>query len=563
MGLKYSLREILLGVTSVAFFPAAYILIDFQQDLPSWCFADTCIDANRSMQPLVRKDLAIFYILLFLTAITIVLARKSRVINHFLLKQVFKTSSITIAELGWFCVLLLTLAASFGWNINYWWFRRLAKWTKAGKPLSTLVPQTLFNASGDVLSVILGFVMLPVSKNSFLATFLNLPYTSLMRLHIWLGRFLFCGSVFHGGVGVVLYIMSSKNLVQTLFIVPAGAVLGSNDYQQVLGIAAFAILLFVAIMSLNYFRRHFYNTFFFTHFFVFAFITVAYFHASSTIFFLVPGLCLYTIDGFTRLSSRFSLDFVSSVIFEECGYITVTVSTRKVQNARPGQFMRVNIPSISQFEFHPWSIVRATDSSVTFLFEAGHIDREWSAKVAEKLKQFDKSSKIAVNLQGPYGKAIEVTRAAQDLVLFYVGGTGIAASIQAIDGVLARNDADVDNVGKTKVVLVWSARRENITAISLLKPWKNVSRDVLELELFQTNGSSKVDAKTPAEELRMNLTSNLKKHVALDSESTDLNVGVFICGPHGFTKDALRNVSAFAAENPKLSLEVEVESFNL
>ncbi|KAJ3091898.1 hypothetical protein HK100_007072 [Physocladia obscura] len=430
MAFKYSLCEILLGVTSVALFPAAYILIDLQQDLPSWCFADTCIDAKRSMQPLVRKDLAIFYILLFLTATIIVLARKSTAISHFFSKRVFKTSSITVAELGWFSILLVTLAMSFGWNINYWWFRRLKNWTKVGKPLSTLVPQTLFNASGDVLSVIL-------------------------------------------------------------------------------------------------------------------------------------GLCLYAIDGFTRFSFRFSPDSVSTVSFEECGYITVTVSTPKARNACPGQFMRVNVPSVSQLEFHPWSIVRATDTSVTFLFGGGHIDREWSAKVAEKLKQFDKSSKIAVNLQGPYGKAIEVTRKTQDLVLFYVGGTGIAASIQAIDGVLARNNFDVDDAGKTKVVLAWSARRENMAAISLLQPWKNVSCDVLELEFFQTNGNLEVDTKTPAEELRMNLTSKLKKHASFESKNTELNVGVFICGPPEFTKDALRSVSAFVSENPKVSLEVEVESFDV
>ncbi|KAJ3089276.1 NADPH oxidase 4 [Physocladia obscura] len=509
MTFKYSLRQILFGVVSLAFFPASFVLVYLQQDQPWMCFSNTCIDATSSMQTLIRKDLAGFYIFLALSGATLILAKTHRKTSKLLSKRVSKTSSITAAELSWFIFALVALAASFAWDIQYWWFRRLSGWKDSQ---SSLVFQTLFDASGNVLSVIVGFVVLPVSKNSFLATFMNLPYTSLVRLHIWFGRLLFWCSIFHAVMSDVAPNKKQLPVVDTANVITNGA------QQETFGY----------------------------------------------------GLCMYTVDGFTRLTARLFPDSVTSVIFEECGYITVTIATTKAGAAKPGQFMRVNFPSVSLLEYHPWSIARASDESVTFMFGVG-VDGEWGSKVAEKLKSLDKGAtsgnKILAYLQGPYGKEIGIIAQEKeqphDLVLFYVGGTGFAATVKAIDIILARNGANVDDTGKTKVVLAWSARRNKLAEISLLQSWQNVSREYLELELFQTGNGSHTVVTSAVNELHMNLNSKLKNHVSLGNEKIDLKVGVFICGPPGFTKDALKSVSIFSAENPNVSLDVEVESFNL
>ncbi|KAJ3116613.1 hypothetical protein HK100_001017, partial [Physocladia obscura] len=266
-------------------------------------------------------------------------------------------------------------------------------------------------------------------------------------------------------------------------------------------------------------------------------------------------------------------DSVISVIYEQCGYITVTVATKKARNAQSGQFMRVNIPSVSQTEFHPWSIVRSTDTSMTFMFSAGINKCEWSAQVGRKLESLGKTGygthakeKIVVNLQGPYGKKIGITSKKHDIALFYVGGTGVAASVQAIDSVLARNDADTEE-GKTKVVLVWSARRNHIADISILQPWRGISKDMLELELVETSGNSTANVKEENALLmsnaRADLMASLKRLISSEAYSINLSIGVFICGPGGFTKAALTNVSEFSAENPGIQVVVEVESFDL
>ncbi|KAJ3092444.1 hypothetical protein HK100_006942, partial [Physocladia obscura] len=57
---------------------------------------------------------------------------------------------------------------------------------------------------------------------------------------------------------------------------------------------------------------------------------------------------------------------------------------------------------------------------------------------------FPHQDEIIVHLQGPYGKEIRIIGEEKDIVLFYVGGTGLAAATQAIDTILARNTANID-----------------------------------------------------------------------------------------------------------------------
>ncbi|KAJ3115388.1 hypothetical protein HK100_001362 [Physocladia obscura] len=240
----------------------------------------------------------------------------------------------------------------------------------------------------------------------------------------------------------------------------------------------------------------------------------------------------------------------------QCGYVVVTIATKKANFARPGQFMRVNFPSISRLEFHPWSIVYKSETSVTFMFSAGKNTYEWSALLAEKLKQFSAiaaNEKLVVHLQGPYGKEIGVYGNNQDLVIFYVGGTGLAACIQAINKILARNDATTEDK-RVKVILAWSARKFKMAEISLLQSWNGVSNDLLELELFETGLSAE----------RANLDSLLKKHLLdFDTSIQDFLVGIFICGPASFTLDALNHAYFFSLQNPSIKLSIEMESFDL
>ncbi|KAJ3021718.1 UNVERIFIED_CONTAM: hypothetical protein HDU68_009498 [Siphonaria sp. JEL0065] len=587
-----SLREIAFAVGSLTVFPASFLLIWYQLDKPKWCFADTCIDANRTMQAIMRSNIIIYYAFLAFTFITAVSAHRIAAIKRILSIRVFSCSTITVAELGWIALAFTALGGAEFYNYQQWWNRRQEKWFKAKKPEDGLVFQSLYNSSGDTLAILIGLVILPVSKNSFLATCLNLPYTSLMRVHTWLARSLFWGTVFHAGSGLVMHVIAKDNIIKTYFTVQAGSPWGTSRYQTVMGLTAFTILLIVVCTSLSYVRRKWYNVFYFTHVLVFVFILFAYFHASNCVFFLLPGLILYSIDGIVRLSTRFSSDVVSSVQFEECGYVTFTVATKKAAFAKPGQFMRVCIPSVAKFELHPLSIVKATDSSVTFLFAPSTQERQWTTLLATHLQTYQTGGhstfhNVKAQLQGPFGKSMELLESrVQDAIVFYVGGTGVAASIQAIEQVLSLNRANKESK-QIKVFLFWSSHFTNLAQLSHLKSWildnATQQQDIV-VELFETfSGSQPVqdmsEIQTPrtsddtmaAENVFLNLRRAeldclLEKHVSplRTEESADVfELGIFICGPGSFTKDALKAVEQYSKQEKGIRTHVEIESFDL
>ncbi|KAJ3391945.1 hypothetical protein HDU84_005093 [Entophlyctis sp. JEL0112] len=567
----------LIAILSAIAFPVSYIVVYVQQDWPSWCFSDTCIDSKRSMQLLVRNDLAIFHGFLALTFTSLILftAPKFRMIHRLLSARIFDKCSATVAEVGWFIAAMFAVGLSFHSDYQTWWNRRGPKWSKSWESLVLL---TMFNSSGDALCLLMGFVVLPVSKNSTLATFFNLPYTNLIRVHMWLGQALFYGSVFHGGVGCAYYVITGRDIWKLLFTVPFGAAWGSSRYQKILGVIAIVFLLVVVLTSMSFVRIKFYNTFYLTHFLVFAFIAAAYFHASSCIFFMIPGLFLYTVDGVIRLQSRISsrTSKVTNVVFESCGYVTVTISTTAASHALPGQFMRVNFPAISGLEYHPWSIIHATPTSAQFMFAVPN-ESSWSARVRDLLRTFpgaagssSATEAFAVRLQGPYGKRLAVAAAptrhyATDLAVFHVGGSGVAACIRAVDAILLRNVSRPEEA-KTKVVVSWSARGACLQDLSMLQNWRSHSKESIQLHFFQTGEEGSQDTSGSAS-ANLNLVCQ-RGHLGaiLELESSlmaapDLSVNVFVCGSAGFTADALCHVSQFARARPEFDVTVEVESF--
>ncbi|ORY48875.1 hypothetical protein BCR33DRAFT_735090 [Rhizoclosmatium globosum] len=593
--MKYTPGQLAFGASSLLIFPASAIFTYYLIDNRSWCLADMCVDKTMAnIGPTMQQTLFVYYGFLALAIASIETIRRIPRAQRLVSRPVTKSSSITVGELTWF---ILTLLVSFGiaaMGFMFWWNRGIAK--AKGKPLDLfkVTISYLFNSSGDVVAVLMGFVMIPASKNSFLATFFGLPYNAMTRVHIWIGRAIWWMTVFHVVDGIIKYLYNKRDPLN-MIRVPAGAEWGEEGYMGACGVVATVALLIVVITSMDFFRRKWFNTFFYTHFLVFVFIAFAYFHASNCIYYILPGLLMYAIDGFIRLHSRFNhKDKIKSVIFEDCSYITLTVSTKKASTSRPGEFMRVCFPEVSKFEFHPWSIASADSETVTFLFATvGENKSEWTWKLHSLLLERQAAGtlcEIDVCLQGPYGNEIEfvktvgvVGKTKPAMYVFYVGGTGVAASIKAIEKVLLSND-------DAKVLLVWSARVSGIEHLSLLKgliaEGRKESRVNFIVELYNTYGGvaaidmgteSYIDSKRDEKNLvevglasyqlyhqRSDFLSILQKHVSvLDLDVSIVEVGVFVCGSAGFVKHALESVSQFQQENKNVHIDLVVEPFAL
>ncbi|KAJ3007531.1 UNVERIFIED_CONTAM: hypothetical protein HDU68_003471 [Siphonaria sp. JEL0065] len=571
--MQYSATQLAFGSLSFAFFPAAWILVTYMMLNKQWCFADFCVENQSGRQPLVRDTLAVFYSFLFFTGAVAYAAKKAPSLKRVLAIKVDPRHTVTLGEVAWFstaCLLSLIIIPAMMWT-PYWnmFNMMLAAMAKGGKmnmavwPWVRILYQTMILTTGDSLAILLGLVVLPVSKNSFLQTFFDLPYTSTLRTHMWLGYAIFWMIVYHLVISMLAYALDTVPLYERFFTVAAGQPWGKSKYFYLMGMISFFLFGIITITSLSYFRRKHYNFFYMTHFLVVAGIAFSYFHASMDIFYMIPGLCMYTVDGFIRLCSLRSKETVTNVVFEEVGYITVTIATTQAATAVPGQFMRVNVPSISTYEFHPWCIAKSTADSVSFVFQRSSTnEKEWSSLVADKLKT---NPNIAVHLQGPFGKEIElVTDSAQNALLFYVAGTGIAGALAAIEQVLARNETVNVVAGATKIHLVWSARNAGMENLSWIQGYLKDNKNIT-LELFQTS-DSELPSSTRVFGHRPNLRQILKKKISplVSSDAgAVVNAGVFVCGPETFVRDALESAASYSSSQKGVKLTVEVESYDL
>ncbi|KAG2182580.1 hypothetical protein INT43_007511 [Umbelopsis isabellina] len=541
--------QISTGLLSVALFPASWVFVYYMLDNRSWCFADFCIESMGSRKVPVRNTLAVFYCFLTLTAIIALTAQKVPSFKQVLSKTIWSTSTIALGEIIWFVVALLVMNVGVPamiwkayWNMWDSMVMSMDGSTDMGVgfftmywPWIRIVYETMILTTGDSLAINFGLVMLPVSKNSFLATFLDLPYTSMLRVHQWLGFSLFWLSVIHLVLAMLSYSMDITPLYKLFFtVIYDPHPWGDSNYLFITGMISFFILGFVIISSIRFLR-----------------------HVT------------------TRLYAMFVRYPILSVTYEDCGYYTVKIQTNISTNAIPGQFVRIAVPDISTTNYHPFTIAESTAKTLTFVFAPNRrqgSDSEWTNKLAQAL-QTNPLRKACI--QGPYGKSMGMVDEASslDAFMFYVGGTGITpalAAIQSLQDDLKKGLPTVPPPTAKKIFLFWTAGVESMEKFSLVQYWlssdTNVTSPVV-VQLFDTTNpgyDKPVGNETLVTRGRPHFTALLNKHIApILDDGKPLRLGIFICGPESFTKDGIFGIQTFELANKNLSIKMEFESFFL
>ncbi|KAI9363532.1 hypothetical protein DFJ73DRAFT_956569 [Zopfochytrium polystomum] len=611
----FSLLSMLLLVVSVAVFPASWVFAHFYVGNSAGCFSDVCTHTKANKKFSIKKDLALFYSLLFLTALLALLAKHVQPVRRFAAYRLLTHSAVTLGEVAWFALAIFTVL--FAGPATNWWNYWQAKEPSVASGKWDWI-HAVFEVcawlSGDAAGMILGLALLPAAKHSAVADALGLPYSATARVHSWLGRAVLFVVLLHSATGLLdeSFGGEGSGFLNMMFVPVHDAAgqspWGVENYKFPMAAWATIALGIVVLTSLEPVRRRAYGVFYSAHFLVAAVVLFAYLHSSISIFFAIPGIALWTIDGLIRLVSRFRSHAVLAYTQEPCGYRTLTVATARAPHCQPGQFLRVAVPAVAAAEFHPWSVVRADSDSVTFLFAAGPTAGNWTARVADHLDSV--GTQGSLRLQGPFGRAsaLPADRALHSLVL-YVGGTGVAPALSILQRVLdvrrgaagAEVHAADGKTGKEKsdtvaaaaravglrVYLFWAAPAGGLASLSPLRDLlrEAAATDVaLTVHLFDTSRPGRDDDGAPdavdvavdnaqvevhASRGRPHLRALLNRHVvdkvlaAQDSGVVGATVGVFVCGPERFMQDALVSVSHFEAEFKQVKVVTEVESYAL
>ncbi|KAI9140812.1 hypothetical protein BKA69DRAFT_1077846 [Paraphysoderma sedebokerense] len=259
------------------------------------------------------------------------------------------------------------------------------------------------------------FVFLTKSKLSITSS-LGLSYEHGLQIHRFLGFLSSFWFSFHSIGYIVIYAIENK-LSESLF--PLSTRLGWINFP---GVLAFGCLIMICATSYHRFRRRNYNLFYLVHMTWIFYIIGLLIHDIETLVVLFPTILLYLIDKIILYTSiSYSFDATLIKVTDEVVKLILPLPPHACNGISPGQFMLLRVPSVSRFQYHPFSISAIDSTHLSFIIrKAG----PWTKRLFGTLDHQIGTCKINVSCLGPIS-SIHLP-AHTDRVLVIAGGVGIA-----------------------------------------------------------------------------------------------------------------------------------------
>jgi predicted ferric reductase len=280
-------------------------------------------------------------------------------------------------------------------------------------------------------------------------------------------------------------------------------------------IGFYIVLPVFGVLTCHSVRRRKFELFYFAHLFGAGVLLVGVmFHAASVFVFLFPSLVIMFIDACVRywqVAQTWQVEQVEQVDIVD-GYLTsMCVGRNTSWNFTPGQYVLVSIPSVSQFQFHPFSVGLKHNSGKGFWIHALAVGNasSFTRRLLDKVKVGD-----GVYVQGPFGTSLPPTQILEvkyTALIFVVGGIGVTPILSAVQEL-------IDGGRKCPMLIIWTCKDDRL--FHHFRNWISTCRDnsdYIDLRLFQTsNGQQRPNIQLETQEFLSNYSSN---------------VFAFACGP--------------------------------
>lgn len=324
-----------------------------------------------------------------------------------------------------------------------------------------------------------------------------------------------------------------------------------------------------------FFRRKDYELFYYVHHLAIGVFITTLVHAWSSWFFLLPPLIFWILDKHLRLYRTRSVPVIS--VDSGCGGITrLTLVCPDDFEFYSGQYVWINVPSISSLQWHPFSISSPPGApNLTF-----HIKDMGPDSFTHKLSEisFHQSASLDVLMDGPYGTPLFNLDNCSTLILIG-GGVGITPLISifmdmynrsriittaktsgsmeqhAEPAIYRENSPLVGTKNLKRVVLLWTVKDEVQLAPFAEQLWgvrQNNLFDAFDIFIHVSN-NSKGSYPSTATALYPDLKPAIVNFISSTAHpgrpnlpvffqslncARDRSTSVFACGPEALVQDA-------------------------
>ncbi|XP_077247410.1 ferric reduction oxidase 2-like isoform X1 [Tasmannia lanceolata] len=325
------------------------------------------------------------------------------------------------------------------------------------------------------------FLFFPITRGSSILPLVGLTSEASIKYHIWLGHIVMTLFTAHGICYTILFAATSQ-ISQMLKWDKVGVANVAGELALLSGLVMW-------VTSSSCTRRKMFELFYYTHHLYFLFLFFFVLHVGISFFCLIlPGVFLFLVDRYLRfLQSRRRVRLVSARILP-CETVELNFSKTPGLNYTPTSMVFVNIPSISNMQWHPFTISSNSNMEHDKLSVIIKSEGSWSRKLYETLLSPSPIDRLDVSIEGPYGHpSTHFLR--HDTLVMVSGGSGITPFISIIRELIFKSTTP--NCPTPRILLISCFKNyEDLTMLDLVLPINgtptDISRTKFQLEAFIT-----------------------------------------------------------------------------
>ena len=398
-----------------------YDIQQYQADKPSKIYGTYITFAiSDTLYLKLFPDILVYYTSIYLVAIIAGLTQQIGYLRRFMHRQYWFLCGLCIGETLLLCLLVtMVLSLYFYWYFAHSWESKTDQ-TGAEKAARSI---------GQIANLITGLLVLPVTRNSVWHQLFGISFDSMIRYHIYLGYSLLLTVVCHVALWWIVY-YQNDSFPHDIFSIPQ--IYHKDNFTVPLAvITSLFMFAIMGILSHHVVRRLYYELFYYSHHFSLVIFLMMLWHSTMSWYYVTAGLSLWAIDHVLRLynciSNHATIKQLKVVGNDDVIQIGYTIDNEKF-SYQMGQYMFVNIPILSQLQWHPFTVSSCPGDTLTTHHIKAISSDSWTGNLLSLAKTIQTTSQshlnnIVINVDGPYGVPIDVSFYRN--ILLVAGGIGI------------------------------------------------------------------------------------------------------------------------------------------